>query len=69
MTSSVNHQPADDDDNGSAPEHSINLIKVDDNKELREWAGFCKIDREGKVVSCSYVVLNDYGKETPQPGM
>jgi len=28
-------------------EHSINLIKVPDNKELGEWVGLCKIDREG----------------------
>ena len=49
-------------------EHNINLIKVDDNKKLGEWAGLCKIDREGKarkVVACSCVVVKDYGKETP----
>ncbi|KAI8485481.1 40S ribosomal protein S12 [Branchiostoma floridae] len=48
-------------------EHGINLIKVDDNKKLGEWAGLCKIDREGKprkVVGCSCVVVKDYGKET-----
>uniref|UniRef100_A0A8C4R375 40S ribosomal protein S12 n=1 Tax=Eptatretus burgeri TaxID=7764 RepID=A0A8C4R375_EPTBU len=48
-------------------EHQINLIKVDDNKKLGEWAGLCKIDREGKprkVVGCSCVVVKDYGKET-----
>ncbi|MRB67606.1 hypothetical protein GH825_30020, partial [Bacillus thuringiensis] len=36
-------------------EHGINLIKVDDNKKLGEWAGLCKIDKEGKarkVVGC-----------------
>merc|ERR1712117_431437 len=47
-------------------EHSINLMKVDDNKKLGEWAGLCKIDREGKarkVVGCSCVVVKDYGKE------
>lgn len=41
-------------------EHSILLIKVDDNKKLGEWAGLCKIDREGKprkVVGCSCVVV------------
>ena len=27
-------------------EHRINLIKVDDNKKLREWVGLCKTDRE-----------------------
>lgn len=48
-------------------EHSINLIKVDDNKKLGEWAGLCKIDKEGnarKVVGCSCVVVKDWGKET-----
>ncbi|XP_039257366.1 small ribosomal subunit protein eS12-like [Styela clava] len=48
-------------------EHQINLIKVEDNKKLGEWAGLCKIDREGKprkVVGCSCVVVRDYGKET-----
>jgi ribosomal protein L7Ae-like RNA K-turn-binding protein len=41
-------------------EHQINLIKVDDSKKLGEWAGLCKIDKEGKarkVVGCSCVVV------------
>ncbi|KNC86925.1 40S ribosomal protein S12 [Sphaeroforma arctica JP610] len=45
-------------------EHKINLIKIDDNKKLGEWAGLCKIDREGnarKVVGASCVVVKDYG--------
>merc|ERR1711942_307279 len=48
-------------------EHQIPLIKVDDNKKLGEWAGLCKIDKEGtarKVVGCSCVVVKDWGKET-----
>merc|ERR1712084_69797 len=48
-------------------EHGINLIKVDDNKKLGEWAGLCKIDNEGnarKVVGCSCVVVCDWGRET-----
>ncbi|XP_065061898.1 small ribosomal subunit protein eS12-like [Rhopilema esculentum] len=48
-------------------EHTINLLKVDDNKKLGEWAGLCKIDKEGqarKVVGCSCVVVKDWGKET-----
>merc|ERR1712138_330853 len=48
-------------------EHSINLIKVDDNKKLGEWSGLCKIDKEGKarkIVGCSCVVVKDWGKET-----
>ena len=35
-------------------------FKVDDNKKLGEWAGLCKIDKEGKarkVVACSCVVV------------
>merc|ERR1712018_389194 len=48
-------------------EHGINLMKVEDNKKLGEWAGLCKIDKEGKarkIVGCSCVVVKDYGKET-----
>jgi len=49
------------------------LFQVDDNKKLGEWAGLCKIDKEGKarkVVGCSCVVVkvsyrlyNDYGRK------
>lgn len=49
-------------------EHQIALMKVDDSKKLGEWAGLCKIDKEGnarKVVGCSCVVVRDWGKETP----
>ena len=45
-------------------EHGINLIKIPDNKQLGEWAGLCKIDKEGnarKVVACSCAVVRDYG--------
>ncbi|XP_015907976.1 small ribosomal subunit protein eS12 [Parasteatoda tepidariorum] len=48
-------------------EHQINLLKVDSNKKLGEWAGLCTFDKEGKarkVVGCSCVVVVDYGKET-----
>merc|ERR1711983_94964 len=48
-------------------EHEINIMKVEDNKKLGEWAGLCKLDKEGnarKVVGCSCVVVRDYGKET-----
>lgn len=41
-------------------EHSIPLMKVDDNKKLGEWVGLCKIDKDGKprkVVGCSCVVV------------
>merc|ERR1712062_697733 len=30
-------------------EHGIPLIKVDDAKKLGEWAGLCKIDKEGEA--------------------
>ena len=48
-------------------EHNINLIRVDDNKKLGEWAGLCKLDKEGKarkVVRCSCCVVRDFGDET-----
>lgn len=49
-------------------EHKIDLVKVDDNKKLGEWAGMCKIDKEGKarkVVGCSCVVVKDWVESTP----
>lgn len=45
-------------------EHGISLIKVPDGKQLGEWVGLCKIDKEGvarKVVNCSCVVVKDFG--------
>lgn len=48
-------------------EHSVNLMKVADGKELGEWAGLCKIDPEGNprnVVNCSCVVVKDFGAES-----
>jgi len=45
-------------------EHQIHLIKVPDSKELGEWAGLCRLDKEGKahkVVGCSCVVVKDFG--------
>eukprot|EP00158_Paraphelidium_tribonemae_P000743 Partr_v1_DN23311_c1_g1_i2_m18271 putative 40s ribosomal protein s12 len=41
-------------------ENQIKLIKVPDAKQLGEWAGLCKVDREGtarKVVGCGVVVV------------
>merc|ERR1712001_580429 len=46
-------------------EHEIPLITVDDGQKLGEWAGLCKIDKEGearKIVRCSCVVIKDWGK-------
>ncbi|CAG8597942.1 8477_t:CDS:10 [Ambispora gerdemannii] len=48
-------------------EHNISLIKISDAKKLGEWAGLCKIDREGnprKVVACSCVVVKDFGEDS-----
>jgi hypothetical protein len=48
-------------------EHNINLIKVPDSKQLGEWVGLCKLDKEAKprkVVGCSCVVVKDYGEES-----
>ncbi|KAK6989479.1 40S ribosomal protein S12 [Biomphalaria glabrata] len=48
-------------------EHGINLLKVDDAKKLGEWAGLCKLDKEGKarkVNACGAVVVKDYGKDS-----
>mmetsp|Transcript_71658 Transcript_71658/g.105016 ORF Transcript_71658/g.105016 Transcript_71658/m.105016 type:complete len:146 (+) Transcript_71658:167-604(+) len=50
-----------------AQEHSIPIIKVPDGKQLGEWVGLCKLDREGqpkKVVKCSCAVVRDYGEST-----
>ncbi|KAI8798282.1 40S ribosomal protein S12 [Biomphalaria glabrata] len=48
-------------------EHGINLLKVDNAKKLGEWAGLCKLDKEGKarkVNACGAVVVKDYGKDS-----
>jgi small subunit ribosomal protein S12e len=49
-------------------EHQIHLVMVPDGKTLGEWAGLCKVDKEGnarKVVGASCVVVKDYGPESP----
>ena len=48
-------------------EHKIHLIKVSDSKQLGEWSGLCKLDREGtarKVVGASCVVVKDFGEDS-----
>merc|ERR1712093_812419 len=48
-------------------EHGIPLMHVEDNSQLGEWAGLCKMDAEGnarKVVSCSCVCITDYGEQS-----
>merc|ERR1719152_984025 len=48
-------------------EHSCDLMKVSDGKQLGEWVGLAKVDKEGtarKVVGCSSVVVTDYGEES-----
>ena len=48
-------------------EHGISLIKVPDAKQLGEWVGLCKIDKNGdaqKVVACSCAVIREYGSES-----
>lgn len=48
-------------------EHGISLIKVPDAKQLGEWVGLCKIDKNGdaqKVVACSCAVIREYGNES-----
>merc|ERR1712158_293417 len=55
-------------ENCDEKEHQIPLIKVDSNMKLGEWAGLCKLDKDGKarkVVKCSSCVVKDWGKESP----
>jgi small subunit ribosomal protein S12e len=48
-------------------ERGVKLLKVKKAKQLGEWAGLRKLDREGKprkVVSTSCVVIKNYGEES-----
>lgn len=52
---------------GLCNEHQIPLMKVERREELGEWAGLCKIDKDGKprkTVKCSCVVVKDVGTDT-----
>ncbi|TKR86941.1 hypothetical protein L596_011433 [Steinernema carpocapsae] len=46
--------------------HEIPLIKVENKKELGEWAGLFKMDKEmkaRKIVGCSCAVVKDWGRD------
>jgi len=48
-------------------EHGIQLMKMSDGKQLGEWAGLAKLDKEGaarKVVGCSCVVVKSWGEDS-----
>ena len=45
---------------------NVHLIRVPQAVQLGEWAGLCKIDKEGaarKVVGASCVVVTNFGEE------
>ncbi|KAI6653491.1 Ribosomal protein rps12 [Oopsacas minuta] len=49
-------------------EHKIRLMKVDDKAALGEWAGLCRLGKDGKakkIVNCNCVVVTDVGHSTP----
>merc|ERR1711957_893977 len=49
-------------------EHGVPIMTVEDQMELGEWAGLCKIDAEGnatKVVKASCVVIHNWGEDSP----
>jgi len=51
---------------GLCLEKNVPLIDIADNKTLGEWAGLCKIDKDGlprKVVGASCVAITDFGEE------
>ncbi|KAG5516907.1 hypothetical protein RHGRI_037590 [Rhododendron griersonianum] len=48
-------------------DNNVSLILVPSAKTLGEWAGLCKLDKDGKarkVIGCSCVVVKDFGEET-----
>jgi len=50
-----------------ATEQNVSLLHVASNKDLGEWAGLRKLDAQGnarKVVSCSCVVVKNFGEQT-----
>ena len=48
-------------------EHSIDLIKVPEKKQLGEWVGLAKYDRDGSIkkqIGASCVAVTDYGEKS-----
>ncbi|KAH8054302.1 hypothetical protein JL722_9037 [Aureococcus anophagefferens] len=48
-------------------EGGVNLIMVDEGRQLGEWAGLCKIGADGeatKVVRCSAACVTEFGEDT-----
>lgn len=46
---------------------NVPLVEVPDAKDLGQWAGLCKIDKEGqprKVIGAGCVAITDYGEES-----
>mmetsp|Transcript_89662 Transcript_89662/g.279052 ORF Transcript_89662/g.279052 Transcript_89662/m.279052 type:complete len:141 (+) Transcript_89662:116-538(+) len=51
---------------GLCVEKNVPLVDVPDGKSLGEWAGLCKIDKDGlprKVVRASCVAVTEFGEE------
>mmetsp|Transcript_54399 Transcript_54399/g.168789 ORF Transcript_54399/g.168789 Transcript_54399/m.168789 type:complete len:140 (-) Transcript_54399:119-538(-) len=51
---------------GLCVEKNVALVDIPDKKSLGEWAGLCKIDKDGlprKVVGASCVAVTDFGEE------
>merc|ERR1712087_193335 len=66
LAESVNEQNYKKLVKGLCLEKNVPLIDVPDNKALGEWAGLCKIDKDGnprKVVGASCVCVHDFGEE------
>merc|ERR1719291_363167 len=66
LAESVNEQNYKKLVKGLCLEKNVPLIDVPDNKALGEWAGLCKIDKDGnprKVVGASCVCVTDFGEE------